>query len=270
MMTVGGPLNVQFQPNISKIERITALCAALSAGPALFADQVLRRVRQKLTAAGAPASVEQVCTAVNEEYVAFREEKVEEQIIRPLLGYDFAVFRAKGGTLPAYLQVQSGMYQQIVVQASQHNLGLDVMIAGFGTAGCVIATVTHPGTMYYFTKIGYNAIGTGSVHAAVKFYLGGQTPQSSLPETIFAVYDAKRAAEVAPGVGPDSDMMVISATGLLTLPPAFLEELGQLHAAQMKRQVPKLDLIKKLYDQLAVPESGGANPGGVGSTAPEP
>jgi 20S proteasome alpha/beta subunit len=164
MFTVGPPLNVEFEPQISKIEELSAGCVALPAGPTLYADELLKRVRAELQT-GRGMSVKQICELVPQKYAQFRDEKCEEIQIEPLLGRDFRSFREKGGFLPAYLQAQPGIYQNIVVQQQQYNLGLELMIAGIDVQGCHIGTVTHPGTLYFFDKLGYNAVGSGAVHA---------------------------------------------------------------------------------------------------------
>jgi hypothetical protein len=48
-----------------------------------------------------------------------------------------------------------------------------------------------------------------------------------LPETIYNVYRAKRSAEVAPGVGPATDMAVITDAGVEFLNQSFLDKLKE-------------------------------------------
>jgi hypothetical protein len=248
MFTAGHPLNVEFEPNVSKIERLFPGCVGLASGPTLYADEIYADVKRKMASTGAPPLV-QLLAAVKDSYVIFRGTKVEEQVIQPMLGEDLRNFRARGVSLPAYLQPQAMTYQQVLVQASQFSLQLDLMAAGIDGAGYQIAVVTHPGTMLSLNKLGYGAIGSGAVHALIKLHLGGYDPGWSLRDTLYAVYDAKRAAEVAPGVGKKTEMAVVSAGDTWSCPDAMLTELESIHSAQASKPNVSLDKVGELYEQ---------------------
>jgi CMP-N-acetylneuraminic acid synthetase len=125
MVTVGAPLNVEFEPPLSKIETMGLACVALGAGNTLYIAEILKRARTEYQNAQA-TPVMQIANAVCKMYKRYRDEKVEEQVVLPLVGPDFVSFRDRGGTLPAYLQPQPGIYQQIMVQMNQFNLGVRI------------------------------------------------------------------------------------------------------------------------------------------------
>src|SRR5271170_5535103 len=208
MVTIPPPLNLEFEPPLSKIEKVHSGCVALASGALPFADDIISGVRTAL-AAQAP-KIRDICEHFRIAYVNFRDQKFEEQVVSAQLGTDFKLFRARGGVLPAYLQVQPNTYQTIVIQSQQFNLNTDLLIAGIDDSGPFMGVVTHPGTFYSTNKLGYATIGSGATHASVSLNLGGQTSKLSLEETLFSVYGAKRAAEVAPGVGCETDMVIIS------------------------------------------------------------
>lgn len=197
MFTMSAPLNLEFEPPISKIERVTPNCVVLAAGNSLSAEEVTNRTRSKLQI-GKPAPTTMISIQMKSEFEIFRDEAIEANLIRAAFGQDLASFRTKGGTLPAYLQAQPGVYQQIVAQASQYNIGLEFIVAGVEDAGGHIFYVAHPGTLHNFDKLGHASIGSGALHAAMGLSFSKQNPQSGLVETLYAVYSAKRAAEVAP------------------------------------------------------------------------
>jgi hypothetical protein len=193
-------------------------------------------------------------------YKRYRDEKVEEQVILPPLGLDFVSFRGRGGTLPAYLQPQPGIYQQLTVMASQWNLGVDIVIAGIDQSGCHIYYVGNPGTSVCFDKIGYNAIGTGATHVAIKLALELQHPHSSLADTLLSVYGAKKASEVAPGVGQETEIKVISPDGVWPVPTELMEILKKTDADRRTKSAPDIKAIKDKYDELR--KIGGDNSSG--------
>jgi len=110
----------------------------------------------------------------DQAYIKLRNEKIQEQIINPLLGPDFAVHADKGTSLPTYLKDQGAMYQNVVIQTNQFNLGVEITLAGCDDSGSHIYYLAHPGTIASFDKLGYNAIGSGGIHAMVALHLGGQ------------------------------------------------------------------------------------------------
>jgi hypothetical protein len=246
MFTMQAPLNLEFEPPISKIEQLSSNCVVLAAGNSLSAQEVTNRTRSKLET-GKPAPISVIAAQLKAEYETFRDEAIEESIIRAAFGQDLVTFRSRGGFLPAYLQAQPGIYQQIVAQASQYNLGLDFIVAGVESASAHIFYVAHPGTLHNFDKLGHSSVGSGALHAAMGLSFSKQTPQSSLFETLFAVYCAKRAAEVAPGVGQETEMMVISSGGSWPCPTAMLEGLAKKYQESTTKEKPKLDDIEKEY-----------------------
>lgn len=249
MFTVGPPLNVEFEPPLSKIEPMGAACVAMGAGNGLFVSEIFQRA--KAANQSVPiATIPQIANSVKEEYAKYRDEKIEEQIIKPMLGPDFLAFRARGGTLPAYLQPQSGLYQQIVVQSNQFNLNAELIVTGIDNAGSHVYYVGHPGTMVPFNKIGYNAVGSGASHVAIKFALDCLHPKTPLADVLLAVYGAKKAAEVAPGVGQETEIKVLSAGDIWTVPPDLMDVLKTVHNEGTKKAQPNAEKIKAKYDEL--------------------
>lgn len=93
--------------------------------------------------------------------------------------------------------------------------------------------------------VGTSAIGSGGMHASVRLSLGRQTKEIKIPETIFSVYEAKRASEVAPGVGKVTDMAVLNEKGVTFLPETVFKALDSI-----ERQKPSLTAteLKKLSE----------------------
>jgi len=248
MFTAGAPLNLEFEPPLSKIEKLSHSCVAMASGASLYAAEIAEKTRGRLGEMPG-ARVLQIAGIAKEVYVALRNEKIDEQILGAQLGSDFSLFRSRGGYLPMYLQAQPNIYQQMVIQTSQFNLGVDLLFAGFEIESAHIYHLTHPGTLTSFDKLGYNAIGSGALHAMVRLHLGEQCPGSSLPATLHSVYDAKLAAEVAPGVGQETEMAVVSRDGTWTCPQKLIDELKIIRNASIQKSKPDIDKVKKIYDE---------------------
>lgn len=239
-------LNLEFETEEQKIERLLPSCVALTAGSSAAATEILDAVRRKLVNAKAP-SIEEVATETKNQYIFVRSQKIEETVILPSLGTDFMEQRAKGKTLPEYLQVQSQMYQQLVAVANQFNLQIELIVAGVDKTGSHIFVVTHPGTSYSLDKLGYGAVGTGGMHASISLSLSAQTSRRGLFETLYSVYDAKRAAEVAPGVGHETDIAIVEASGIWHCTPPIFDALAKAHSVASKKEAPDLEELKGAY-----------------------
>lgn len=241
------PLNLEFETEEQKIENLLPSCVALTAGSSSAATEVLEGTRRSIFNSKEP-SVEQVACEVKDQYTVIRSNKIEETIILPTLGADFMDQRQKGKTLPEYLQVQGQMYQQLVTVANQFNLQLELIVAGVDKSGSHIFIVTHPGTYYSLDKLGYGAVGTGGIHASISLSLSAQTWRRGLFETLYSVYDAKRAAEVAPGVGEATDIAIVDANGIWHCPEPIFDALAKAHAVVTKKQTPDLEELKGVYN----------------------
>jgi hypothetical protein len=85
---------------------------------------------------------------------------------------------------------------------------LSVLFCGVDMTGPHIYMVYNDQVGCY-DNIGFASIGIGARHANSQSMFQGHTPQSSVPETLLLAYTAKKRAEVAPGVGTETDIFAI-------------------------------------------------------------
>jgi hypothetical protein len=118
-----------------------------------------------------------------------------------------------GLTHESFHSKMSTFKQRLVDRVSEdlisHKLpGLSVIIAGIDPSGAHIYEV-HDGESGCFDAIGYAAIGVGARHARAHFMISGQSYYTSVAETLWATYLAKKRSEVAPGVGETTDIAML-------------------------------------------------------------
>jgi len=248
MFTFLFPLNTEFETEERKVEQLGPTCVALVSGDSTAGTEVLAGARNKLR--NQPdAKILEVAGWIKEDYTALRDRRAHETIVAPALGSDFKEHSARGMTLPAYLQPQPQVYQQLVMMAGQHNLGVEALMAGIDETGACLSLIVNPGVLVNLDKLGYHCIGTGGIHALTWLSLSGQTRSRGLIETLHSVYEAKRAAEVAPGVGKATDIMVIdSKKESHHCSDEVLNALKRLHSQAARRSVPNLDQLRKVFD----------------------
>ncbi len=77
-----------------------------------------------------------------------------------------------------------------------------------------IFAIGNPGTGAFFDEIGFYAIGTGEKEATIMLNFLNFRKDLSLETCRLYLYIAKKAAEIAVGVGKKTDIFVISKNGV--------------------------------------------------------
>ena len=106
--------------------------------------------------------------------------------IKPLLGLEFSGFQT--------LVAQSSSCQipgQILGVIQQHNLGLDLLLAGLNVDGAHLYAITHPGILIPLETVGFGSIGSGGIHASVRLGLAQQTGQSTFIEPVYNLFEVR-------------------------------------------------------------------------------
>jgi len=242
-ITVGFPINIGFEHHERKIEALSNTCVVLSAGNALVAEEVISRTKR----GAVDDDVSHACAAVREVYMGVHMERAEQVILRPR-GITLKEFKEFGAQ-----RIPLAIYQQMDQLFFNFTLNTEFLIAGVDASGGHIGWVHYHGVqgggwLESFDKLGYQAIGTGGSHANILLSLTGQHRELSVPETVFNVYAAKVNAEVAPGVGPSTDMAVITESGTEFLTGDFIERLKNAQG-KIKGQSPAAGELEGLFSK---------------------
>jgi 20S proteasome alpha/beta subunit len=241
MVTLAG--FVEFEHDVPKGMQISERIIGLMAGDALRGSQLQRNVRKTVPAGG--ISVAQVANEVARVYVAERQEEVENSIFRPrgLTSQEFY----QGGVMQRLLQPVAGHLDQSV---ASFDYGVELLLVGVDDEGGHIMRVSNPGgSVSDYEQIGYHAIGSGTLHALQAMIGFRHTGQRGLAGTLFNVYVAKKRAEVAPGVGNETDMMIVSQDGVRKLDENDLKELEDL---RREAERPLGDDLRAKLDMLNI------------------
>lgn len=140
----------------------------------------------------------------------------------------------RGLDLDSYYNVQSSLNPQIVMLIdnglTQWDLGVELLLAGVDETGGHIHTNHNPGGGNQdHGPIGWAAIGSGAVHVLQSMAGFAHDAGANYGQTLFRVYASKKRAEVAPGVGNDTDVAVISHDGTKVLSDAELKNLDGIY-----------------------------------------
>jgi hypothetical protein len=237
-------MSLQMEP--TTLKKITQLNSApavlLFSGSVPDGEELLSEVRKAVKPfTGLPTA--NFAEAAKAAYISLKAKRVQETILGPLLGADFAKFQALVSQSPS-----SQILQQVLGMIMQHNLQLEILVAGVDDTGSHLFTVLHPGVLLPIETTGYGAIGSGGIHAAVRLSLGQHNSQASLVDTVYNVYEAKKAAEVAPGVGKLTDMAIVKDGRVRFVKPEMFAVLEKVHKEKPTMTDAEQEELKKVCD----------------------
>ena len=224
MVTFGAPMNLQTEPpGLKKINTLTVESVLLYSGTVPDGEEMVRQTRRQIGGIIRPL-VEQVAEFAKNSYVMLKRRRIEETILRPLIGADFPQYQ----NLIAQA-ANSALLQNLLGMIAQHNLQTDLLIAGEDDIGHHIFIVTHPGICLPMDTLGFAAIGSGGLHASISLSLGGQAKTATLAQTLYNVFEAKKASEVAPGVGKLTDIAILKNRTVIFVQDGAIDVLERVH-----------------------------------------
>lgn len=209
---------IEFEHAEPKMSPVSSHALVMVAGDTLIGTRLAREVADQFGGAQAVMDIAQHLAA---NYEATRNNLMEQQILA-LRSLDRTSFYNLHASLNP--QVTFGIDQAM----TQFNPGIELLLAGVDAVGAHLYTVHNPGRPERLHDvIGYAAVGSGTIHALQSMIGFGHSASADYHETVFRVYASKRRSEVAPGVGQDTDMAVISEKGVHWL---TADELAQLQS----------------------------------------
>ena len=161
-----------------------------------------------------------------------------------------AILAPLGLDMNSFLAKQRGMDSDLVKQiasrlAQFESPGVEAIFCGLDATGAHIYIVNNSANVICHDVVGFAAIGAGYWHADSQFMFANHTREKSFPETLLLTYSAKKRAEVAPGVGADTDMFIIGPGLGQHIPIVGNHVLEQLQKTYEKTQIKKGEVDKE-------------------------
>jgi len=246
MITIG-MLSREFEHTRSKIIPLSKTCLMMTAGPALRDIDLQKHVLRAISGR-AEIKLSEIVSGVKEGYQKARRQKIEELFIKPR-GLSLEEFLQSGrGLLP-----EAGM--MIDESLATFDYGLDILVAGIDNEGAHVYYVENPGTSECFDSIGYHAIGSGEPLAISSLIESGYSGSMSLQEAMWAVFEAKKRSENAPGVGKAADFTIIDSQQTLPFDAPALEKLEQLYTEFLAEHEECFQTLKPKLNTIPIPKS---------------
>lgn len=216
-------ISIEFEHPAKKMTCLSDSCVALTAGDALAYTELFNRVYREIADHRTP-SVNEVVSKIKECYQERRKEEIIENFLIPRGFKDFASFyQAQQHLLP-------DLALTIQTQIERYNYGLQILVAGFNGGTAHIYEVNDPGTSRCFDSIGYHAIGSGLPHAMYTLISRNCNRDMSIEDALLIIYEAKKMAERAPGVGSNAtDLCIINSTKMYSSKSEHIKELETIY-----------------------------------------
>lgn len=199
--------DVQFEPKRPKIKALTNSVVVMTAGDAWLQAEVLDGVTKSIQGIVQAdphewVTVRQVADIYCDCWSEIKRHRAEHAILKPL-----------GLTTKEFLDEQSQMDDETVKSITNALLDFGMpstatLVAGVDASGAHIFVI-YDGVPMQADSVGFAAIGIGGRHAESQMMIAQYAPSMDASAAMMLVHLAKSRAEVAPGVGPDTDMFVI-------------------------------------------------------------
>ena len=247
MLTNQG-LSIQFEHPTRKMTPLSESCIALTAGDALAHTELFNAVLGQVAKLKTP-SVDEMVIRIKTCYKNIRQREIEENVLHPR-GF---------GSFKEFYEAQRVLVPDIAMSIQndieRYDYGLQIVVAGISDGVAHIYGVFDPGTSKCFDAIGFHAIGSGLPHAVNTLIARGINQSTPLAEAVVVVYEAKKMAEKAPGVGSNiTDICIMRQNRSVDFPREQIGELDKIHKRWVRRDPGWEEELDKLLKQMGVPE----------------
>jgi len=228
-MITNPALSIEFEHPTKKMTELSDNCVALTAGDALAHTELFNSVQIEIEKLKSP-TLKNIIPKIKDCYQEIRKREITEKYLLPR-GFDgFSDF------YQAQRMVNAEITQRIQFQIDEYDYGLEILIAGIEEGKAHIYEIFNPGTSKCFDSIGFHAIGSGVPHALNSLIARGCNQDMCLEECLITIYEAKKMAEKAPGVGLTltNICFLCPKKGIVGLPQDKYDKLGQIFEKWVK------------------------------------
>lgn len=218
-MVTSRQLLVEFEHDEPKFERLTDKCIALTAGEALPPTELFRATRSAIQDS---PRISEIASVVEKNFREIRMKRVEDRFFKP-----------RRLTIQTFLQAQRVMNPDVVLRLDRAiettKMSLAVLLVGVDMDGAHLYQIADPGHAECFDRLGFHAVGSGLPHAISTFITYNYTPQVTLKRAVYIMYEAKKNAEKAPGVGETTDIAIVRDEGARIINPDEIKLLESIY-----------------------------------------
>lgn len=204
MTTAHFPIGYEFENDeVEKIVKVSDSISvyALISGDVLFANGVIGEARKEITTQGITVTAG-IAEIFRKSYQAVRIQRIIRNELEP-----------RGLDMPTYYQNHKNILPQIIQLVDNafktYNPRVEFIVAGQGETASQIFSIVNPGDSTCHNPIGYATIGSGAPHAMYSLIESNYKKSLDKTKVKELVEKAKQRSEVAPGVGKDTQVIIV-------------------------------------------------------------
>jgi 20S proteasome alpha/beta subunit len=223
----------QFEHTISKYKEINKDVIAMLSGIPLLFDDLVRMPD------GTP-SYSEIKAQIKKNFKSKRNEIFQDHVL-DLYGITWEKFIES-----ATQAFPNPLIEEMMKTNTKFKLKSSILLAGFDGNKAILSEISER-TYADFRDMNFHAIGSGSIQAVNTLMFQKHDKNDSLSATIYDVYKAKRNAEVAQGVGKETELIVLTkGKGCKTLTGESFKALKDIYDEEVKvgRNHPTLKKLK--------------------------
>lgn len=219
MVTAG---DIEFESASPKILELTSAIVVLTAGDQNIQMQVYQKAFQVIMRKIAPnpeiwIDVRYAAEIYSQCFYELRNKMIEDSVLSMYgLSFDSYITRQKQMSGKTIEEIN----ERIIEQAYSWG-GIKTIITGVDTSAPHVTQdstsphifVVKDGEIFCHDKLGFVAVGGGSNHAESHLMLSNFATTMLSSSALLAVHQAKRKAEICPGVGKKTDLFLIGGLG---------------------------------------------------------
>ena len=241
MITSG---DVQYEPAKVKVAQVTPTCLTLVAGDLGYHSKAIKDLFKQVNY-NSTTSPETIAQIYGQAIQAIKRKEAEDLYLAPLgLNTDTFIAQQKEmsdsfvATLREQLQNHRGAETEAIIVGPEIVREHHVMR--------IFEVDTH-GLVTCHDDVAFAAVGSGSWHARSRLMQYGYVNTITLAPALAAAYAGKKAAEVAPGVGKETDIMLVLRDHTEHLRTELAEELPRIY---QRYEAQHIDLVKTVINDL--------------------
>lgn len=209
----------QFDMAVDKYKEINRNTVAMLSGNPLFFDGIIKNCEEC-------NNFNAIAEKVQQNMIDMKTGMIQKQIL-DIYHIDFTYISENLNT-----QHQNQFIHTVFDTISKFNLETSILLAGFKEDSAQIIEINET-SMDNTKDISFDAIGSGAVQAWNTMLFQGHSKTESLPTAIYNVYKAKRNAEVARGVGKETDIAVLSQSGVTEIDEDKIKVLSKIYDEEL-------------------------------------
>jgi 20S proteasome alpha/beta subunit len=213
-----------------KVFEFSDKCLVMHAGAGDKANQLCVYGKKQF---GDATSTEKIAYGLKDVYKRFKAIEVNDNVLSRF-GMDW----------DSFLRGQGGMNPQLITEIAQnlakHDYEVELLVAGIDNEAHIY-TISNPGVCSNLDKNGYWATGSGMQFAITTLAMGQYKTDLPLNSALYRLFEAKKSAEIAVGVGGKTDAYIITkGKGIKRVDEKVLQSLTDLYATK-KDELGKID-----------------------------